>query len=44
MGRNNGLQLFPRLTEEPHVLPIKTPGGCEIGGLKSGDGGVAYDV
>jgi 2,3-dihydroxybenzoate decarboxylase len=44
IGRNNALKLFPRLTEEPHGLKIKSPWECGIGGLKCQDGEVTYGM
>lgn len=36
MGRNNVLNVLPRLTQEPHNLQPKTPRECQVGGMEPG--------
>ena len=45
MGRNNALNVFPRLKESPHGLKAKTPSECQVGGLRGeGRAGVEYGL
>lgn len=44
LGRNNCLQVLPRLQGEPHCLQLETPSGCGLGGLKEIQGEVEYGL
>ena len=35
MGRNNALEIFPRLKEGPHAMEVMDSVQCEVGGLKN---------
>ncbi|OMP82243.1 2,3-dihydroxybenzoate decarboxylase [Diplodia seriata] len=34
IGRNNALSVLPGLAEEPHLLKVKSPRDCGVGGLR----------
>ncbi|KIW88929.1 uncharacterized protein Z519_10413 [Cladophialophora bantiana CBS 173.52] len=44
MGRNNALQIFPRLTEGLHGLKEMGPAECGVGGLRAEDGEVTFGM